>query len=193
MKKIGVIDNHDSFVYNLVQLLNETKSVSVDVFKNDILSPEIATCYDALLISPGPGLPEDAGELMPFLKQIYQHIPILGVCLGHQAIAQLFGLKLSHLGKPLHGHITTLNQIDTQDIIFKDLPLPIRVGRYHSWVVNRSEIENNPDLTLSSTDEEGHVMSFYHKQYPIHGVQFHPESYMTANGDLMIRNWLTSL
>ncbi|MBQ7823269.1 MAG: aminodeoxychorismate/anthranilate synthase component II [Bacteroidaceae bacterium] len=193
MKKIGVIDNHDSFVYNLVQLLNETKSVSVDVFKNDILSPEIATCYDALLISPGPGLPEDAGELMPFLKQIYQHIPILGVCLGHQAIAQLFGLKLSHLGKPLHGHITTLNQIDTQDIIFKDLPLPIRVGRYHSWVVNRSEIENNPDLTLSSTDEEGHVMSFYHKQYPIHGVQFHPESYMTANGDLMIRNWFTSL
>ena len=193
MKKIGVIDNHDSFVYNLVQLLNETRSVSVDVFKNDILSPEIATCYDALLISPGPGLPEDAGELMPFLKQIYQHIPILGVCLGHQAIAQLFGLKLSHLSKPLHGHITTLNQIDTQDILFKNLPLPIRVGRYHSWIVNRDEIENNPDLTLSSTDEEGHVMSFYHKQYPIHGVQFHPESYMTANGDLMIRNWLASL
>lgn len=193
MKKIGVIDNHDSFVYNLVQLLNETKSVSVDVFKNDILSPEIATCYDALLISPGPGLPEDAGELMPFLKQIYQHIPILGVCLGHQAIAQLFGLKLSHLGKPLHGHITTLNQVDTQDILFKNLPLPMRVGRYHSWIINRAEMENNPDLTLSSTDEEGHVMSFYHKQYPIHGVQFHPESYMTANGNLMIRNWLASL
>ncbi len=193
MKKIGVIDNHDSFVYNLVQLLNETESVSVDVFKNDILTPDIATRYDALLISPGPGLPEEAGLLMPFLKQIYQDIPILGVCLGHQAIARLFGLKLYHLDKPLHGHITTLNKINTQDILFKNLPQPARVGRYHSWTVNRTEIENNPDLALSSIDEDGHVMSFYHKQYPIHGVQFHPESYMTANGDLIIRNWLASL
>ena len=193
MKKIGVIDNHDSFVYNLVQLLNETASVSTNVFRNDTLSPDIINRCDALLISPGPGLPQDAGDLMPFLKQIYQNIPILGVCLGHQAIAQLFGIGLSHLEQPLHGHITTSDRVDYRDTLFQNLPLPIRVGRYHSWTVNRAELENNPDLTISSTDEEGHVMSFYHKRYPIHGVQFHPESYMTANGNLIIRNWITSL
>ena len=149
-KRVLVIDNHDSFVYNLVQILRENKDCQFDIVYND-------------------------------------H-SILGVCLGHQAIAECFGARLQQLSHPKHGHESPLTIVDRGDILYRGMTYPVQVGRYHSWIINPNTLPAS--LKVSALDEEGHIMSFYHETLPIHGVQFHPESIITRQGRGMINNWL---
>ena len=176
MKKILVIDNYDSFVHNAVQLLRESSEpVNITIQLNDRIDFEKFGDYDGILLSPGPGIPEEAGDLMAAIGQIVrQRIPVLGICLGHQALARAFGAELRQLSAPLHGHPTTLTVTDAGDLLLQKIAPPLIVGRYHSWVVDPDSMPE--ELIASSHDEAGHIMSFYHRNLPIHGVQFHPES-----------------
>mgnify|MGYP002940805995 FL=1 len=140
------------------------------------------------MLSPGPGIPEEAGDLLALIDRCYRSHAILGVCLGHQAIGQYFGAKLEQMTSPKHGHPSALQIRDHQDRLYKQVNEPIQVGRYHSWLLSTDSF---PDcLHITATEEEGHIMSFSHKQLPIYGVQFHPESIMTPQGSIMIRNFL---
>lgn len=192
MKKVLIIDNYDSFVYNVVQLLRETaEPVGYDIVRNDEIDFSGLENYGGILLSPGPGIPAEAGELLKLIRSCKYTHPILGICLGHQAIAEAFGASLYNLPHPLHGHRSVLKGVDRRDPLFKDLPDPVQVGRYHSWVVDPATMPG--ELITSSIDEQGHIMSFYHAGLPIHGVQFHPESYISDCGTGMIRNWLNML
>ena len=173
MKKILVIDNYDSFVHNAVQLLRESSEpVNITIQLNDRIDFEKFGDYDGVLLSPGPGIPEEAGDLMAAIGQIVrQRIPVLGICLGHQALARAFGAELRQLSAPLHGHPTTLTVTDAGDLLLQKIA---------------------PPLIVSSHDETGHIMSFYHRNLPIHGVQFHPESCISNCGPALIRNWLAT-
>ena len=192
MKKILVIDNYDSFVHNAVQLLRESSEpVNITIQLNDRIDFEKFGDYDGILLSPGPGIPEEAGDLMAAIGQIVrQRIPVLGICLGHQALARAFGAELRQLSAPLHGHPTTLTVTDTGDLLLQKIAPPLIVGRYHSWVVDPDSMPE--ELIASSHDEAGHIMSFYHRNLPIHGVQFHPESCISNCGSALIRNWLAT-
>ena len=176
MKKILVIDNYDSFVHNAVQLLRESSEpVNITIQLNDRIDFEKFGDYDGILLSPGPGIPEEAGDLMAAIGQIVrQRIPVLGICLGHQAL----------------GHPTTLTVTDAGDLLLQKIAPPLIVGRYHSWVVDPDSMPE--ELIASSHDEAGHIMSFYHRNLPIHGVQFHPESCISNCGPALIRNWLAT-
>ena len=188
MKRVLVVDNYDSFVYNLVQILREDPLCSFEVVTNDRIPFNRLDEFDYLLLSPGPGIPEEAGDLLALIDRCYRSHAILGVCLGHQAIGQYFGAKLEQMSSPKHGHPSTLQIRDHQDRLYKQVTEPIQVGRYHSWLLSTKSF---PDcLHITATDEEGHIMSFSHKQLPIYGVQFHPESIMTPQGSIMIRNFL---
>lgn len=191
MKKILVIDNYDSFVYNIVQFLKETGICDTHISYNDQIAFDSLDIYDGILLSPGPGLPPDSGELIKLINNRKDKTPMLGVCLGHQALGQAFGAQMQHIEKPLHGHASALKNIDMRDILFKGIEEPVIVGRYHSWVLNEEEFPS--ELRISSLDEDGNIMSFYHERLPIHGVQFHPESYITNFGGKMIQNWVDSL
>lgn len=188
MKHVLVIDNHDSFVYNLVQLLRENRHCSFDIVYNDQINFNTLHLYDKILLSPGPGIPEEAGQLLDLIHHCKYTHSILGVCLGHQAIAMSFGAKLTQLPFPKHGHESELSFVDKNDIIYKYTQQPFKVGRYHSWVVSPESLP--PVLQVSSVDEEGNIMSFYHRTLPIHGVQYHPESIITKQGRQLINNWL---
>ncbi len=189
MKKILVINNYDSFVFNIVQLLQESAlSPSFDMMYNDRIVWKCLKDYEGIILSPGPGVPEEAGDLLHLIDYCKYSHPILGICLGHQAIAQSFGANLYNLPYPLHGHPTILRRIDSDDILFTGLPDPLVVGRYHSWVVDAATISS--DFVISSLDESENVMSFYHSDLPIHGVQFHPESYISNCGKEIMENWL---
>ena len=144
--------------------------------------------YGGILLSPGPGIPAEAGELLKLIEFCKYTHPILGICLGHQAIAETFGASLYNLSRPLHGHRSVLKKVDEHDPLFEDLADPIQVGRYHSWVIDPETMPG--ELITSSIDEQGHIMSFYHTELPIHGIQFHPESYISDCGSGIIRNWL---
>ncbi len=185
MKKILVIDNYDSFVYNLVHYL-EDLNCQVTVKRNDELYLEEAEEYDKILLSPGPGIPDEAGLLKEIIKTYGHSKPMLGVCLGQQAIAEVFGGKLINLNKVYHGVATSIEVIEEDSVLFKDLPKKLDVGRYHSWVV-----EQLPDALIpTSYDENGQIMSIKHRDLPVFAVQFHPESVLTPLGKKILENWV---
>ena len=187
--RILVFDNYDSFTYNLVHLVEKITYEKVDVFRNDQISLEAVDAYDKIILSPGPGVPVEAGLLLPLIKKYAATKSILGVCLGHQAIGQAFGGTLKNLEKVYHGVATKINVIDENAPVLKGLGKAVEVGRYHSWIVDR---ENFPDqLEITAVDENNYVMALQHKRYDVQGVQFHPESVLTPEGEKMLRNWLT--
>jgi anthranilate synthase component II len=191
--RIAVIDNYDSFTYNLVHYLEKIVEPAVTVFRNDEVTVEQLKAFDAIVISPGPGLPSESGITLQVIDQLHASKPILGVCLGHQAIGEYFGGTLLNLPQVFHG-IATPIQIDSEkDVagIFNNLPNSIEVGRYHSWVVAN---ENFPScLHITAVDEWGNCMALQHQQYRIIGVQFHPESILTPQGETILKNWILSI
>jgi anthranilate synthase component 2 len=187
MKKILVIDNYDSFTYNLVHYLEEL-DCEVIVKRNDQLTLEEVDAFDKIVLSPGPGIPDEAGLLKEIIATYAPTKSIFGVCLGQQAIAEVFGGSLINLKEVYHG-IATKIKITVEDLIFKGMPNEIEVGRYHSWVVN----PELPDvLEVTSVDENGQIMSLRHKTYDVRAVQFHPESVLTPHGKKMLENWLNA-
>lgn len=185
--KVLVFDNYDSFTYNLVQIIERVLNQKVDVIRNDQITLEEIEKYDKIILSPGPGIPEEAGILLNLIKKYASTKSILGVCLGQQAIAEAFGGSLINLSEIYHGVATEAIQTNEHKL-FKDLPQTLEVGRYHSWAVNP---ENFPDeLEITSTDSKGMIMSLKHKTYDVHGVQYHPESILTPDGETIIKNFL---
>ncbi|MEP6260848.1 MAG: aminodeoxychorismate/anthranilate synthase component II [Gillisia sp.] len=183
-----VIDNYDSFVYNLVHYLEEL-DCKVTVRRNNEISLEEVAQFDRILLSPGPGIPEEAGMLKAIIKEFAPSKSILGVCLGQQAIGEVFGGKLINLETVYHGVATKVIKNVTDEALFNGIDKEFEVGRYHSWVVDN----NLPNcLEATSFDENGQVMSLRHREYDVRGVQFHPESVLTPNGKLMIKNWISS-
>lgn len=194
--KILVFDNYDSFTYNLVHLVNSIVKDQVDVYRNDEIPLEKVAAYDKIILSPGPGIPSEAGLLLPLIKEYAAKKSILGVCLGHQAIGEVFGGKLINLSTVYHGVATPITFIENTSLskassqLFKDLPGQIQVGRYHSWIVSE---ENFPaELEITAVDENGYIMALQHKTYDVQGVQFHPESVLTPDGATILKNWLQS-
>lgn len=185
--KLLVFDNYDSFTYNIVHALREL-GIEPDVVRNDQIDLDDIEKYDKIVISPGPGIPDESGVLMPLLERYADKKPILGVCLGHQAIGQHFGAKLFNLPEVYHG-ISTPVKIEKKDYLFEGLPDEINVGRYHSWVVDRDGFPDD-DLEITATDNNGMIMGLRHKKYDVRGVQFHPESVLTPSGMKIIQNWL---
>jgi anthranilate synthase component 2 len=188
MKKVLVIDNYDSFTYNLVHYL-EDLDCDVIVKRNDKLAIEDVDAFDKIVLSPGPGIPEEAGLLKQIIK-VYAHTKsILGVCLGQQAIGEVFGGTLENLENVYHGVATNVTLSVDDENLFKGLDKTFEVGRYHSWVVNT----NLPDcLEATSFDENGQIMSLRHREYDVRGVQYHPESVLTPNGKTILKNWVNS-
>ncbi|MBT8278315.1 MAG: aminodeoxychorismate/anthranilate synthase component II [Bacteroidia bacterium] len=188
MKKILVIDNYDSFTYNLVHYL-EDLDCEVTVVRNDKLTLEDVEPFDKIVLSPGPGIPDEAGLLKPIIAKYAASKSILGVCLGQQAIGEVFGGSLINLDEVYHGVATTINQIVNDESLFDGLDKTIEVGRYHSWVVSKDLPEV---LEVTSVDENGQIMSLRHKSFDVKGVQFHPESVLTPKGKQMLKNWINS-
>ena len=185
--KILVLDNYDSFTYNLVQMIEQIVNEKIDVFRNDKISLEEVAKYDKIILSTGPGIPEEAGILLDLIKKYAPTKSIFGVCLGQQAIAEAFGGTLINLSEIYHGVATESTQIKEHKL-FKDLPEILEVGRYHSWAVNP---ENFPDeLEITSVDASGMIMSLKHKIYDVHAVQYHPESILTPKGKQILENFL---
>lgn len=185
---ILVIDNYDSFTYNLVYYIEKISGVRVDVFRNDEISINEVNKYDKILLSPGPGIPSEAGIILDLIRTYGSSKSILGVCLGHQAIGEAFGGKLINLDKVYHGIASEINILSTEDPLYSGLPDKFNAGRYHSWVVAK---ENLPDcFHITCEDSSGLIMGLSHKVYDIKGVQFHPESVLTENGIKIIENWL---
>jgi anthranilate synthase component II len=186
--KILIIDNYDSFVYNLVQYIEEIIEEEVTVFRNDAISLDEVEAFDTIILSPGPGVPSEAGIMLDLIKRYAPTKKIFGVCLGQQAIGEAFGGDLTNLDFPFHGLETPIQIIDNEEVTFKNMPNAINVGRYHSWVVKR---ENLPDcFKITAIDAQGNIMGLRHKIFDVSGVQFHPESIMTKYGKEMLRNVL---
>src|SRR4051812_13320078 len=203
---ILVFDNYDSFTYNLVHLVEKILHEKVDVYRNDQIPLEKVKEYDKVILSPGPGIPDEAGLLLSLIKEYASSKPILGVCLGHQAIGEAFGGKLVNLSNVYHGVATRVKIVKremsnvkeannspftfhvSRNDLFKGLPDELEAGRYHSWIVSR---ENFPDeLEITAEDDKGYIMGLQHKTYDVQGVQFHPESVLTPMGEKIMRNWL---
>lgn len=185
--KILVFDNYDSFTYNLVHAVKKLGFNNVEVHRNDKISLEAIAGYDKIILSPGPGLPSESGILLDLIRKYAPTKSILGVCLGEQAIAEAFGGSLFNLSEVHHGISSTISILE-DDILFRHLPRNLEVGRYHSWAVEKKTL---PDcLTVTAVDEEGMIMALAHKTYDVRGVQFHPESVLTPEGEQMLKNWL---
>lgn len=187
MKKVFVIDNYDSFTYNLVHYLEEL-DCEVTVKRNDQFELDELEDYPLLLLSPGPGIPDESGLLKAAIERYAPSKKILGICLGQQAIGEVFGASLINLDKVYHG-ITTPVKVIKEDILFKDLPAVFDIGRYHSWMVATPLPEA---LIATSVDEEGQLMSLRHKTYDVCAVQYHPESVLTPHGKKILDNWINS-
>jgi anthranilate synthase component 2 len=186
--KILVLDNYDSFTYNLVQVLRELGHTdNVTVIRNDKLAVEDVETYDAVLLSPGPGVPADAGLMPDIIRRYAPSKRILGVCLGHQGLAESFGGELYNLPAVVHG-VATEAEVVSPDRLFDGLPQRFQVGRYHSWSVRPESIP--AELEVTALDANGQIMALRHRQYDVRGVQFHPESILTEHGHQMLRNWL---
>ncbi|GGZ26052.1 aminodeoxychorismate/anthranilate synthase component II [Echinicola pacifica] len=188
--KILVLDNYDSFTYNLVYIVRELGyGAQMDIFRNDKIALEDVAKYDKILLSPGPGVPADAG-IMPALIQKYAPTKdILGVCLGHQAIGEAFGSGLNNLTEVVHG-VASVVKVLGEDLIFEGIPSSFNIGRYHSWVIDEASLSD--ELLITAKTPDGQIMAVKHKSYKLRGVQFHPESVLTENGAKMIANWLES-
>ena len=184
--KIVIIDNYDSFTYNLSHLVKEL-GVEVTVYRNDQFTLNQLEVFDKIILSPGPGIPSEAGLLLDVIKSYAGRKPILGVCLGHQAIGEAFGAQLENLSQVYHGVASTIRQL-SNDYIFDSLPRNIEVGRYHSWVVSAHNLPKCLEITAHS--EEGQIMALRHRHYDIHGIQFHPESILTPQGRQILQNFL---
>lgn len=184
--KLLILDNYDSFTYNLVHLVKELGYTPV-VKRNDKIDLEKVDEYDKILLSPGPGIPVEAGIMMDLIKTYAPTKSIMGVCLGHQAIGESFGAKLKNLDLVYHGIVTNTN-ILSQEVTFNGLPETFKTCRYHSWVVDTEDLPDT--LEVTATNSEGVIMALQHKKYDVRGVQFHPESFLTEHGDKMLLNWL---
>lgn len=184
--KIVIIDNYDSFTYNLSHLVKES-GAEVTVLRNDSFQLEDLEPYHKILLSPGPGIPQEAGLLMEVIRQYAGKKPILGVCLGEQAIGEVFGGKLTNLSEVYHG-VQSRIRLTQPDYLFEGLPEEIPVGRYHSWVVDQEGLPNSLEITAVS--QEGYIMAIRHKSLDVRGIQFHPESILTPDGKKIINNWL---
>jgi len=185
--KILVIDNYDSFTYNLVHALKKFEGVTVEVKRNDEVAEGQPDLYDKIVFSPGPGLPEEAGSMLSIIKNYAGKKPMLGVCLGHQAIGESFGGTLQNMNNVLHGIATPITEA-AKSYLFDGLPGTFDAGRYHSWIVEKESLPSV--LEITSTDKEGRIMSFQHLEFDIQGVQFHPESILTPLGEKILENWV---
>ncbi|MGI9530839.1 anthranilate synthase component II [Lutimonas sp.] len=186
MKQILVIDNYDSFTYNLVHYLQDL-GCDVVVKRNDKLTLEEVAYFDKILLSPGPGIPDEAGLLKPIIKAYGGSKSILGICLGQQAIAEVYGGSIENLNKVYHGVSTSIKRVDDDEVLYKNIDRELEVGRYHSWVVSKEL----PDVLIStSVDENGEIMSLRHVEHDVRAVQYHPESILTPEGKKMLKNWI---
>lgn len=188
MIKIIIIDNYDSFTYNLSHLLKEL-GASVTVVRNDKFRIEDLEQFDKIVLSPGPGIPSEAGLMPQVIKAYAGRKPILGICLGHQAIGEAFGAKLLNIGNVVHG-VATPAHLTAQDYLFEGLASDLEVGRYHSWVVDDKDLPQC--LEVTSLSDDGYIMSLRHREFDIRGIQFHPESVLTPQGKTIINNWLNN-
>jgi len=187
--KILVLDNYDSFTYNLVHAVKKLGYADVEVHRNDQISLDEIVRFDKIILSPGPGVPSESGILLDVIRTYAPTKPILGVCLGEQAIAEAFGGTLINLSQVHHG-VSSMVTVLEEDVLFNGLEKTIEVGRYHSWAAEKSTLPEC--LTITAVDEEGMIMALAHKTYDVRGVQFHPESVLTPNGEQMLKNWLES-
>jgi len=187
--KVLVIDNYDSFTYNLVYLLREL-GCEVDVFRNDKISLEAVGQYDKILLSPGPGIPAEAGILQDLVRTYAPTKSILGICLGHQGIGEVFGATLDNMDDVYHGVAHKTRITDPNEKLFQGVPEELLVGRYHSWTVVPETVPD--EVTITAVDEAGRVMGLAHKVYDVRGLQFHPESVLTEHGKKMLENWLAA-
>lgn len=188
--KIAILDNYDSFTYNLVHAIEKILKQKIDVIRNDQVDVEYFGKYDKIVLSPGPGIPDEAGILKPLIKRWAPEKSILGVCLGQQAIGEVFGGSLVNLDKVYHGVSSTIIQTVNDEKMYTGLPEIFEAGRYHSWIVKREDLPSC--LEVTSIDKQGQIMSLRHKTYDVRGVQYHPESVLTPLGEKMIENWLNS-
>lgn len=186
--KILIFDNYDSFTYNLVHLVKELDYTDIDVVRNDKIALADVAKYDKIILSPGPGIPSEAGLLLPLIKEYAAKKPILGVCLGHQAIGEAFGANLVNLEDVYHG-ISTKIEVLSEDALFYGVDHHLEVGRYHSWIVDSDGL---PDcFEVTAIDNSGKIMAMRHKEHDVHGVQFHPESVLTPQGATIVKNFLS--
>lgn len=185
--RILLVDNYDSFTWNLYQLLQKAGAVTIDVLKNDTVLQKNIDWAEAIVFSPGPGLPSEAGQMMNIIRQNAGSKKMLGICLGHQAIAEVFGARLKQADEIFHGSATALTILESTHI-FHGMKDNVLAGRYHSWVVDTNDFPD--ELLVTATDDKGTIMALRHKWMNISGVQFHPESILTPDGEIMMRNWL---
>lgn len=187
-RRILLFDNYDSFTYNLLHMVQQVTHHRVDVCKNDEIGLEDIKKYDKIILSPGPGIPAEAGLLVPLIKAYAPVKSILGVCLGHQAIGEAFGARLLNLHDVFHGVADSIRILSRKDPLYAGLDEKVIVGRYHSWIVDREGLPET--LQIQAVDEQGRIMALKHVHYDVRGVQFHPESILTPCGETIIRNWL---
>lgn len=189
--KILLVDNYDSFTYNLYHLLEKVcEDTIIDVRRNNQIDLGSIALYNAVVLSPGPGIPSEAGQMPALIEHFKFTKPLLGVCLGHQAIAESFGYKLKNLPCVFHGVSTRMKIIDPDDPLYKHLPHDFTVGRYHSWTV---ESLDDRELVATAYSDDGEIMSFRHTSLPLFGVQYHPESVLSDYGEEIISNWFSTL
>ena len=186
--KILVLDNYDSFTYNLVQYIERVLKEKIDVRRNDQITLGEVERYDRILISPGPGIPVEAGITLDMIREYGSSKRILGVCLGHQAIAEAYGGTIRNLDRVYHGVTGQMRLLVGDDYLFEGVPADFEAGRYHSWVVEKETLPGEMEITAEN--DEGYIMALRHREYDVRGVQFHPESVMTEYGGRMILNWL---
>ncbi len=191
MSRILIIDNYDSFTYNLVALLREIPGTELVVRRNDACSPDDLQQAQAIVLSPGPGIPSEAGDLMSILEQCAGRVPILGVCLGLQAIAEHYGARLINLSRVYHGVATPMQIVNREEPLFQGVDEIFMAGRYHSWAVDPGSLPD--ELQVSALDENGQIMALRHRHFAVAGLQFHPESVLTPQGPLMLQNFVAQV